>query len=675
MADTREARDGRDGVPGAGREGRARSRRSGRVLAGLDFALGIAGIVLILAVVPRFYLSIYPRHSFAVPIGSDTPTYVWRSNVVIAGGLNALPGSSPFRTEANTSNADRPGYPVLAAITQAATGVDPWRLAFVVPAVGATTIALAAGAAGVGGSGEPRWSFAIYGLALGLAAPVVLSANGHLDNTLVDGTLVAAAAATLAAADGRPALGGAVVLLAASFLIHWMFAGLFTAILLGFALLLVPASVRARRRGTALLRTPAARVGAVVLLGGGLGLGGMWLTPGLQTFATRDRAGFRVKLDRWLPYLRLTRTVPAAGVGGLGLGVSRDGRRLRALGLWVAWLLPGVAAIVAFDRGLTIPAHRLGGFALGLWFLAAAAGAWLVRAAWRGPGRISPWLGAVAVVPAAAVVAASLVYGYRVAGPAWDRARPYVDSASVASVRAAGPYLDSLPAGTPIVVPVETRALGQDFGLLPAFRRIRALVPADRAADVYVYLGDPANLLAGRPTLKPDVPEYDAVSTLYWEALAPILRAAPPVVLAVDGYTPGAAQLALDRPQDVVAPGVVVLHGPAPVTVARLRVPAVPTLSALVADAARVLLLVGLVGLGWSVGLVRTELLSRLALAPAMGQAVLVVSGVLAGRAGVALHGPSAVRLAVGVGAAGWLWTLASIGARRAMSRRVPADS
>ncbi|MBA3690273.1 MAG: hypothetical protein H0W82_02530, partial [Actinobacteria bacterium] len=107
MARTRTTPD--PGAPASGGEGTSDGAR--RIVLAADILLGLAGIALILLIVPRFYLSIYPRNGWAVPVGSDTPTYVWRSNVVIAEGLNALPDASPLTFDGNTSNPDRPGYP------------------------------------------------------------------------------------------------------------------------------------------------------------------------------------------------------------------------------------------------------------------------------------------------------------------------------------------------------------------------------------------------------------------------------------------------------------------------------------------------------------------------------------------------------------------------------------
>ncbi len=639
----------------------------------VDTLLGALGVVAVVAVVAVLYLSVFPDQGLTVPVGADSTTYIWRSNVVIAEGLNALPGSSPYPFDANTSNPDRAGLPVLAAVVDAGTGVDPWRLAFVLPAVGAVIAALSAGAVGVAGHGDPRWSFVVYGLALGLSAPLALAANGYLDNLLVYGTLMAAAAVALAAADGRPGIAGAASLLAASFTIHWFFAALFAAILVGFAALLAPGSIRSVRQGARVAETPSARVGATALLGGGLGLGSMLLTPGSQVYTARTHSGYAEKLEVWLELLRFPIVAVPAAVGAVGLvlddGETRRPRRRRALALWAAWLVACAGAYIAFESGLSIPVQRLVGFALPLWVLAAAAGVWLIRTAWRWAARVSPWLGAAGAGAALVVVAVGLVATYRTAERDWEsHALPsFSDASLAASLAATAPYLASLPPETPVVVPVDLRSPEALFGVVPSFRRLRALAPPDRTSDVLVYLGDPERLLVGEPTLRGD-PAFDAVSRRYFAALEPILEGRQPVVLAVAPFTKGTQALANANPDGVVTEGVVVLAGPEPSGPRAATPLATPSFGELAGDAARVLLLLAIVGIGWAFGLLGLDPLARAALAPAAGVAALAVVGLLAGRAGVPLG--RSVAVPVAATALGWAVAGFLLFRRRRAARR-----
>lgn len=647
-----------------------------------DAILGALGVVAVVAVVAVPYLSVFGDRGLVVPIGADTTTYIWRANVVIAEGLNALPGSSPYPFDANTSNPDRTGLPILAAAVDAVTGVDPWRLSFVLPAVGAVVAALAAGAVGVAGHGDPRWSFAVYGLALGLSAPLVLAANGYLDSLLVYGTLLAATTVALVAVDGRPGVAAAGMLLAASFTIHWFFAVLFAAILLGFAALLAPGSIRSMRRGAGALQTPSARVGASALLGSGLGFGFMLLTPGAQAYTARTHGGYREKLDVWLDLLRLPTVGLAAALGVAGLALDGHGdddlgrpRRRRALALWAVWLLASAVAYLAFESGLTIPVQRLVGFALPLWVLAAAGGVWLIRAAWRWGARlVSPWVGGVAAGTALVLVSIGIVATYRTTERDWaTHALPsFSDPALAASLRATAPYLASLPPSTPVVVPVDLPSAEQLFGVVPSLRRLRALAPPDRAADVLVYLGDAERLLAGEPTLRGDA-AFDDVSRRYWAVVEPLLEGRQPVVLAVAPFTKGTRALAEANPEGVVTEGVVVLEGPDPPEPRPASPLPTPSRLELAGSAARVLALLAIVGAGWAFALLGVDRLARVALAPAAGMAALALVGLGAGRAGVPLGRSVAVPVAAAV--LGWVVAGSLLLRRRRGGRRDPASA
>jgi hypothetical protein len=78
------------------------------------------------------------------------------------------------------------------------------------------------------------------------------------------------------------------------------------------------------------------------------------------------------------------------------------------------------------------------------------------------------------------------------------------------------------------------------------------------------------------------------------------------------------------------------------------------------------LLLLSLLGAGWSWSLVPADRLARLGLAPAMGAAVAVLAGTIADRAGVDFGGPAAVWTLVGTAVSGWAPAVArAMGDRR----------
>src|SRR5207237_580625 len=64
-------------------------------------------------------------------------------------------------------------------------------------------------------------------------------------------------------------------------------------------------------------------------------------------------------------------------------------------------------------------------------------------------------------------------------------------------------YLGQVDHGNPVIFVVDRQEEETDFGMIVAFRRLRATMPAAMVPRVVVYLGDPENLLAGRPTYRP----------------------------------------------------------------------------------------------------------------------------------------------------------------------------
>src|SRR5205823_3305917 len=98
-----------------------------------------------------------------------------------------------------------------------------------------------------------------------------------------------AATCALLAADGRRGVAATGVLLAGAAVVHWLFAALFVAVLAGAAVLFVPESILARRRGTRLLDTPTARMGAGIGAGVLGGAAAVVLAPGSLTGAAASR--------------------------------------------------------------------------------------------------------------------------------------------------------------------------------------------------------------------------------------------------------------------------------------------------------------------------------------------------------------------------------------------------
>jgi hypothetical protein len=188
---------------------------------------------------------------------------------------------------------------------------------------------------------------------------------------------------------------------------------------------------------------------------------------------------------------------------------------------------------------------------------------------------------------------------------------------------------------------------------------VRAGLPPDQVHRAYVYVGDPENLLAGRPTLRTGEDLFNSRSEFHWRAIEPLLDR-DPIVIALWSMDPGQPEAG----RTVLAEGVTLIRGPRPGSpVPRGDLPS-PSPLGLVGWAVTALLFLGAVGLGWSAAGVPGAWLERVALAPAFGIAVLVLGGLVAARVGADGPGPRPV-LAVGLAAIGW-----APAAWRALQRR-----
>jgi hypothetical protein len=602
-----------------------------RRIAAAAAALAAAGIVA------GLFLSLYTSHHYAFPVGYDTPKYIWRANLVEAHGPQALANSAqpPLHV-----NADRPGYPLLVALLHATTGVKPFGLTFVLPAVVAVAIALAAGAFAIRVLHEPTWAFAVYAVAVGVSVNVALIAIGYADTLLASAALLAAATTAVAAAGGERTYWATVVLVAGAVVVHWNFAVFFLLILFGLAVLLVPESIAMRRDGTALFATPTGRLG--VSIGGSAlaGLAALLLGPAAPKGPSLGAPEFTDKIHRDVPQYRFWATGPASAIGAGALWRGGDRVRRRGLGLAVVWGLSGGAAVAALAVGLAVPAHRILAFAFGIPILVAAgivgAGTWVAR-------RVPP-AGALLVL---AALAGTAFLGYRVWSPTipWLKAEPYTEA------QAAGSYLARIGGDHPVIFVIDEPARATGAVNLP-FRVIRSGLPGGLVKRTFVYIGNVDELLAGRKTRIRGDPKFNLVSRHFFAGVRPELSR-DPIVLAIRAY---------DRHFPRPGPGVdlptanlYVARGPAPANPVLQPAPPSPHSNAwLAAVTAATLAVLFLTGLGWSIALVPGSALVRASLAPAFGIAVLTLAALVAGRANVGLNTGSGVAVALAAAAIGW---------------------
>jgi hypothetical protein len=335
---------------------------------------------------------------------------------------------------------------------------------------------------------------------------------------------------------------------------------------------------------------------------------------------------------------------------------GRDRARLFG-GAMAAWLLVTAGAVLALLVGWSAPGQRLADFCLPLPILAG--------------------LGLAAARPRSAragtaLVAGSTVLFLAVAWAGWGASKPLATPAQLAQLRIVGSALGGLAPGTPVVLVMD------DHGDKPALRvtrfanYLRDAVPAARVPDVEQFVGSPADLMAGHPTLTGQT-EHDALATTTWRALRATLRR-PTLAVVVHAIDPtGFSRAAVLPGARLLGPGVLALPGfdPKPgvgsADPARLTEPGAGPMSPWtpVWLAPMLFLLVAVTGWPWArLGLpAPTPAAVRTALAPAFGVAALSLAAVATDAVGLRLTGPGGW-LSLIVALSGW-WIL---GARRAVT-------
>ena len=653
-----------------GSEGRAAHERSvgrhARASRATPILSGIAQLSALIASASIgiwVYLQTLVTQGSLVPLGADTTTYIWRARVVGSLGLAALPGSSPFPFQANGANPDRVGLLVLSSVVRSIFGVGAWRLMWVLPAVTAVVVAGAAWAF-ARAQREPAWAAPVYAVLAATSASFSITARGYFDNLLAAGMLVAVGAAALLAADRRPAIWAGILLMTGGFVTHWVFGVYLAAVLVGFAITLLPESMAFRRRdGAAWYATPSGRVGAMALGSAALG-GGMLLSiPGSQHIGRGKHRGFALKLSRQLPVYRLPFLLPAAGAGAALLAFGRERTaRIRGLLLQLVWLLPVAAGAVLFARGWDIPMQRLLGFAFPLALLAAAGFVALCRLALWLP-RPLPF---VAFPVAIAIAIAGMWWSTDNATDGLEGAQPMMEPKTYAALRTAANYLIQVRADAPVIVVVDGAEHTPSLGMLQSFRRIRAVVPGPLVSRTVVYLGDPEELLAGRKTSRPTQLKFDNVATTYWARIGPY-RGPDSIVLVLQPFHQFYGRVLHRHPEWEIGPGVLLARGPAPTAAVPVgALPSRPPSRDLIATTVGLVLLLFVCGIGWSVSLLRVPWVERVAFAPALGAASVTVAGLVIARAGFAMRGAPMVTAAIVAAGGGW----AVLGAKVRFARR-----
>jgi hypothetical protein len=262
-------------------------------------------------------------------------------------------------------------------------------------------------------------------------------------------------------------------------------------------------------------------------------------------------------------------------------------------------------------------------------------------------GRLAAAVVAVLVVSA---LAASISFGWNV----WRSRRPWSEGPRLAELHTLAAYLAD--AGGPAVIVVDVTPRGDsrphgEFWTVPVLRRVRAELPPALALRTTVYLGDPDLLEEGRPTLRPDVPGFDEISLETWRAVRPLLTQEPSVVLLRSRFQ-GFARAVQAHPGWSANEWMAVIDGP-PAPTDRPVAPSRPSAASLVAWWASSIAVIAFAGAGWAGRLGPGSLALRIALAPAVGLASLIVAGIVVERLGIRMGGPGGVMTVVVVGSVG----------------------
>jgi hypothetical protein len=575
--------------------------------------------------------------AFRFPVGPDAPVYLWWTRLAGAEGLSTV---------------ERPGAIALLGVLRW-TGVGlPASVAGAECALGAAVGLGAAALARVGGGSRAAWGLA--GALAGTFATHLVA--GYLSNLAFAVVFLAALAVLAERSPGAPA--AAAVLVGAGGLTHPLFLLVGSAVLV-LAGLLALGSDREETR-----RSVVAVVGGVLVAGVG------WLAmrvgpPMLQTDTSQDaflrRAGlgdtlahaYRDRLiHRWTRYVQWA-SVPLAAIG------AREPLGWVRRALW-AWVGVTVAGVIVGSATAWFPPDRFITFGYAIPILAAFGLVALV-------GRRSRYGAAAPIV--ASALALAMVAG---SGIAWLREKPYLGTEAVDAVATAARYASGAPAATPWLFPVDSSSSRISFLATRLQNVIRAAVPPDRIADVYVLVPPPPRGLSAA-----NEREWWAMARLYAaDAGEAARRSPPPVVIRVaafdarrDGRRPGCTDSgqaatetrarqpvcdALDAPGISVGEGVSIagLGSPAPVGARDATLDSSTARATIAAPLVLAVLLV--TGLGWS-SLVARDRTQALALAPAFGTAAVILAGVAIDRLGVRLsaYGPGILALVLAA-ASGW---------------------
>jgi hypothetical protein len=231
------------------------------------------------------------------------------------------------------------------------------------------------------------------------------------------------------------------------------------------------------------------------------------------------------------------------------------------------------------------------------------------------------------------------------------RPAPFQTAPALAQSALVADALSAEPSQTPLVLVADNASAG----IVTAYANaLRDAVAPTSAPDVYVFMGGPQDLEAGKPRITGS-PEHDRLALETWQSIRPLLGGSP-LIVALESFDPRAYRATLALPgRQVIGDGVVALPGYGPIGQIGSSQPSLvgPWLPVFLAPA--LLVILGILGWPWTGLLLARDVRStRLALAPSLGLGGIVVSSVLVDLAGIRLASGGALA-AVGVTAVGGL--------------------
>ena len=469
----------------------------------------------------------------------DPAWYTWRAQVL----MEADPGSlirnqGPFSMQ---SGGYRVAAPTLGALITRLGGTHPFTFTKVLMVGLPVLISLTLAAFAFRERGDPLLALltAVGSYALLLTVPFV----GYIDNLLALYLLSVALCFLRSARDGwaARAVVGVGVFLAT--LTHPTTTLVFVAVV-GLAAGLRLVGYRfSFPRAWRVDGPPALAVLAGAVAGAASWRLGLWGVPTGFTDAVLTppytEESFRTRLDHWMAGIFPRYTVPfllvgaAVGVGSVIFALVRrrevdDHTRMSLL-----WLLP-LLGVLGFVYGFVYPYYRFLNTTLAPMLLIGL-GAWVV------PGLLLRWrwwakaMAAVALVAIVLVLLVPIRKGVR----QWGRYDEWIGREARVAVAAVRAYAEAEP-DRPVVIVIHPKpTLQRIWGLTQQFCNIiSGPLSGDVAARTLFYFGEPADLVARRPT-RTGQPMFDRLSRGFYDYLEPRLEGRPdPVAFYLAAFNP-----------------------------------------------------------------------------------------------------------------------------------------